>query len=189
MADEENNNEEAEGSKEANADETSVAKKGKGMLLMIIGGVLFLVLSIGAPLLYVSMKPKTKKNHVAHDAAKTEHDFVLEGYEEEYDLDEDEEALGAIYPLETFIVNLANEKYIRLQVQLEFTTRDIPRRFYSTLVPVRDGLITLLNSRTVEDLSGSTAKDNLKQDIKNVVNETMRREMIKNVYFTQFVIQ
>ena len=192
MAEEENKNEEAEEAKEAEGAEESAEggkKKGKGTLLLIIGGVLFLVLSIGAPLLYMSMKPKKKDEHLAHDAAQAEHSFVLEGYEDEEEYDEDEEPLGAIYPLETFVVNLAGERYIRVQVQLEFVTRDIPRRFYTTLIPVRDGLITLLTSRTVEDLSGAQAKDTLRGDIKDVVNTTMKKEVIKNVYFTQFVIQ
>ncbi|MCB0317511.1 MAG: flagellar basal body-associated FliL family protein [Bdellovibrionales bacterium] len=173
---------------DANAAEGS-AKKSKTTLLLIIGGVLVLVLAIGAPVLYLSLKPKPKETHLDPAAAANEHKFVVEGFEEEEEFGEDEEVLGAIYPLETFVVNISGDRYIRLQIQLEFNTRDIPRRFYATLVPVRDSLITLLTTRTVEDLTGEQAKENLKDDIKDVVNETMKKVVIKNVYFTQFVIQ
>ncbi|NBS70712.1 hypothetical protein EBT31_17635, partial [bacterium] len=56
------------------------------------------------------------------------------------ELEEGEELLGAIVPLDTFLLNLAKGKYIRMQVQLEFSGLDIPKSFYSRAVPIRDSI-------------------------------------------------
>jgi flagellar basal body-associated protein FliL len=68
-------------------------------------------------------------------------------------------------------------------------TRDIPKRFYQKLTPLRDGLITVLASKRREDISNKDGRDNLKSEIREMVNDLMRKEDIKNIYFTQFVIQ
>ena len=60
-----------------------------------------------------------------------------EGADSEEPLEEGEEALGALYPLETFVVNLKGGRYITTFVaQLEFATRDVPKRFYGRIVPM-----------------------------------------------------
>jgi len=113
----------------------------------------------------------------------------LVGHGETAELEEGEEALGAIVPFETFLVNLSSGKYIRLQLQVEFETPDIPKRLYSRMDPIRDGIIALLTERTASDLEDSKGKEKLKKDIKDLVNERLHREDARRVYFTQFVIQ
>jgi flagellar basal body-associated protein FliL len=115
--------------------------------------------------------------------------LVPEGAGEGEEIGDDEERLGAIAPLETFVVNLSGGRFLRLQVQLEFEGIDIPARFVSRSVPIRDGLIALLTKRNASDLETPKGKEDLKNDIRNVANELMRREDVKRVYFTQFVVQ
>lgn len=105
------------------------------------------------------------------------------------ELQDGEELLGAIAPFDTFLVNLSGGKYLRLQLQVEMEGRDIPRRFYSRLVPVRDGIITLLTQKSASDLEDTRGKDALKRAIRDLINEQLKRQDVKRVYFTQFVIQ
>jgi len=173
------------------------AKKGlsrRNKIFMIAGGVLFLVLAIGTPILVLNMKgsePTEEHQHLEKDAAvEAEYQKLkMEGYLDEEEELEGEELLGAIFPMETFVVNLRGEGYLRAQVQLEFHSRDIPHRFYSRLVPLRDGMITLLASRSRDEVSTEEGRTTLKRDIGELANRMLRRAEVKEVYFTQFVIQ
>lgn len=176
--------------KEGKAEEAAPKKGGK-KVLFIVGGVLVLILAIGIPVYFFAFKGEAKhEEELAPDAAEAgANALVAEGSGEEDALEEGEEALGAIYPLEAFVVNLEGGRYIRIQAQLEFTGRDVPKRFYTRLVPVRDGIITLLSKKKQDDVLSDKGKENLKKDIKDLVNEVLRKEEVKQVYFTQFVVQ
>jgi flagellar FliL protein len=92
-------------------------------------------------------------------------------------------------PLETFLVNLSGGKYVRAQIQLEFETLDVPRKFYTRAVPIRDGIISMLTQMTAENLESSKGKDKLRAEIRSLINTVLRKEEVRRVYFTQFVIQ
>jgi flagellar FliL protein len=166
-------------------------KKGKKLLFVIIAVVLVLVLAGGAAAFFLLRKPEQKTEEAPADAAagNDEAQAKAEGSGEESELEDGEEALGAIVPFDTFLVNLSGGKYIRVQIQIEFETLDIPSRFYTRMVPMRDGVIALLTQQTADELGSQKGKENLKNKIKTMMNDLLRREEVKRVYFTQFVIQ
>ena len=178
---------------EAPAAEGAAPKNNKKKLIIIGGGVAALVFLIGMPVLFFTLKSKPAASGDADPTGAiqsgTTETASLEGAKDEDQLDENEEHLGAIFPMETFVVNLTGGKYIRCQLQLEFVDRDIPARFYTKLVPIRDGLITLLTKKTQEDVLSEKGKDQLKKEVKDTINELLRKEDVRNVYFTQFVVQ
>jgi flagellar FliL protein len=167
------------------------AASGNKKTIFIAVGVAVLILAIGAPVTYFALKPKeqTSESLTADAAAEGENALVQEGVHDEDELLEGEESLGAFFPFETFVVNLAGGRYIRLQVQIEFTSRDVPKRFYPRLVPIRDTMINLLAGRTQDDLLNEKGRESLKKDIRDIINETLRSEDVRRVYFTQFVVQ
>ncbi len=169
------------------------SRSGKKML--VIAGVVLLAVGIGAPIGYFmfgSSEPPPQVEDVKVDTKHEEGDAAhskLEGHGDSLELEEGEEALGAIVPFETFLVNLSGGKYIRLQLQVEFESADIPKRFYSRMVPIRDAVIALLTQQSANDLEDSKGKEKLKKDVKDLINEHLHREDARRVYFTQFVIQ
>jgi flagellar FliL protein len=181
--------EEQEEKKEGEA--APAPKKGRKGLFIILGVVILLV-AVGVPTaLFLLKKPAPKVDEVSPDAA-ADHDEAhgkLEGHDDVEEFGEDEEALGAIVPFDTFVVNLSGGKFIRLQLQVEFATLDVPRKFYGRLVPMRDSIIRILTEKTPEDLETSKGKDALKLQIRSMMNEMLRREDVRRIYFTQFVIQ
>lgn len=179
--------EENKESTEATAEAVAPAGNSKKTLL-IAGGVVALLLAIGVPVSLFMLKGEKKADALSADAAH-EPGLVPEGHDDEDALDEGEEALGAIFPLETFVVNLQGGRFIRCQMQFEFQSRDIPRRFYGRMVPIRDAIISLLTKRDADDVASEKGKNALKGEIRETVNEIMRKEDIKNIYFTQFVVQ
>src|SRR5262245_45681844 len=121
MAEEKKKQDEGE---EEGAPAEAAPPKSKKKLLIIIGGVVALLLVIGVPTTYLLLKGKEKPEVESADPNAAEHGpaTVAEGADDEEDeLDENEEPIGAIFPLETFVVNLSGGRYIRLQAQLEFT--------------------------------------------------------------------
>jgi len=188
--DEENENE------NENEKKPSLIKKiGKKKLVIVVVGVLVLLLAIGTPIVIFTMNGGGEKSDTL-DAGAVNGEYgeedVPEGYddEDEYEYDEDEEPLGAIYPLETFVVNLADgDSYLRVQVQIEFFKREVPKRFYVRIVPIRDALLGIMTAKKPEEVSGPDGKGELKSDIKEKINELMKKEEVKKVYFTQFIVQ
>lgn len=183
-----------DGKDEKEGEAAAPAKKSKKMLFIGIGAFVFLVLAIGIPVTILALKSKgetPKVESLAADAAQTESAATLvpEPTLEEEELAEGEEPLGAILPLDTFVVNLNGGRYIRCQMQLEFQSRDIPKKFYTRSVPIRDGIIMLLTSKTADEVGSEKGKEQLRAEVKDLIDETLKKEEIKRVYFTQFVIQ
>lgn len=164
--------------------------KSKKKLFIIIGAVLGSLVLIGVPVgFFVLTKKGDDTALLGKDAAQTAEEVTPEGSLDQDELGEGEEPIGAIFPLETFVVNLSGGGFIRVQMQLEFQKRDVPQRFYPRIVPVRDGIINLLSARTRETMLSANGREALKADVKNFVNETLKKEDLRNVYFTQFVVQ
>ncbi len=158
--------------------------------MIVIAGVAAIVIGVGAPVGYFllgsSPEPEVKEAAVGN-LEQTEGSSVVN--DDTVELEEGEEALGAILPLETFLVNLAGGKYIRLQMQIEFDSPDVPKKIYSRMVPIRDGIITLLTQQESSDLEDLKGKEKLKKSIRDLINERLHREDVRRIYFTQFVIQ
>ena len=162
---------------------------------LIIGAVATLILAAGVPLGYFMFKappiePLEEKKEV-EIPQPVEEQSAPEGRQRAADeeLQEGEEALGAIVPLDTFLVNLSGGKYIRLQLQAELESPDIPRRFYARVVPMRDQIISLLTQKTAAELEDANGKERLKTSVREIMNQQLRREDVRRIYFTQFVIQ
>ncbi len=168
--------------------EVVVPKKSRKKLYIIVAVVLLLLVSAAVWFFLLKKGSKTAKEELGSDAAQEE-GAVAEGAEEESELEEGEEALGTIYPLESFVVNLEGGRYIRLQLQLEFAERDISKRFFIRLVPIRDAIITLLTKKTSEEILSEKGKEKLRSEVKDIVNEMLKKEEVKRIYFTNYVVQ
>jgi len=179
---------------EGEAAESKTPQKSSKKKLLIIGGICFLLLTLGLPVIFLLSRGGPKMETAGGEAAESYGEtkagsLVAEGSDVEEELGENEEALGAIFPLDTFVVNLQGGRYLRCQVQFEFVEREVPKRFYARMVPARDALVMLLTSKKAEDLGTPEGKELLKREIKDLVNEVLKKEDVKNVYFTQFVVQ
>jgi len=176
--------------KEAPAAEAPPAPNRSKRVLIAAGGVVALLIMVGVPAGYFLLKEEPKEVSEVTPEMAPESALKPEGHDDvEEELEEGEEPLGAIVPLETFLVNLSGGKYIRAQVQVEFETLDVPRRFYTRAVPIRDGILSMLTQMTAENLESAKGKEKLRTEIRAVINATLRKEEVRRVYFTQFVIQ
>lgn len=93
---------------------------------------------------------------------------------------------------ESFTVNLADSKgshfaqvTVEIEVDNSFTKAEVDR-----LRPkIRDFIVVVLSSKTYEQVESVDGRDFLREEIRNKINGYLTRGQIKNVYFTQFIVQ
>jgi flagellar FliL protein len=157
----------------AAAPEAEAAPKGgKGKLIPIIGGVVVL-LGGGAGFAWW----KGILSHGAPAEAKEE-------------VNDEKASVGAIVPLDPFIANLADEdgkRYLKATLQVEFYGSKEPEDF--KLPQVRDLLLTLFSSKVFAEIRSPDGKAQLREEIINRLNRALHKDLVKTVYFTEFIVQ
>ena len=102
---------------------------------------------------------------------------------------EGERPLGAIVPLDQYMVNLRDAGYLKVRIQLELTEREVPLRFYAREVVMRDAVLTLLSTKTKDTLLTVDGKDSLRDELRVLLNEVLKKEMVEKIYFTEFAVR
>jgi flagellar FliL protein len=99
---------------------------------------------------------------------------------------------GALLALDPFIANLADEdgkRYLKATVQLEFFSGRVPPDVNARLPQMRDLLLTLFTSKQFAEIRTTEGKALLREEIINRVNRALRRDLVKAVYFTEFIVE
>jgi flagellar FliL protein len=103
-----------------------------------------------------------------------------------------EKLLGPIFPLETFIVNLADKggkRYLRITIDLELDSEELESEVAKRLPQVRDSILTILPTKRFEDISSAHGKSALRDQMLERINGMLARGQITNIYFKEFVVQ
>ncbi len=142
------------------------------------GGLKLLIIIIGASLLFgaggfVSYMLVSGKGEVA-----------------EHKEEKKQEEMSVLVPLEPFVVNLsAPGRYLKVTMQFELVDSSYESMVTQRMPILRDAVITLLSSKSTESVSGPEGKFQLKDEILFRANQAMGKEVFKNLYFTEFVMQ
>jgi len=89
-----------------------------------------------------------------------------------------------------FITNVKNSnRYLKVTLAMEITNEEAKKEIQAQEVKVKDVIISVLRSKTVEDLTGDDSQENLKRDIKKALVEKLGLEDIINLYINEFVMQ
>ncbi|MBM6772124.1 flagellar basal body-associated FliL family protein [Ligilactobacillus agilis] len=100
-----------------------------------------------------------------------------------------------LVPISKFVVNLSgnsnnNYQYIRLKVSCLVADKDASENLTKSMPLVRDSIISVLNSKTANDLlDANEGINNLKTAIKDKINQEYGQTIVKQVYITDLVIQ
>ena len=103
-----------------------------------------------------------------------------------------QELIGPILTLDTFIVNLLGDrgkKYLKVKVELELDSEKTTAEINLRLPQIRDSILTMLSSKSNEDINTLEGKFQLRAEIIATINQYLKTGKIKNVYFTDFIIQ
>jgi flagellar FliL protein len=112
--------------------------------------------------------------------------------EEELEVETEIAEIGEMLPLDTFVVNLADtggKRYLRATMQLELAPEQTKEIFEQRLPQIRDVILTILPTKTFEDIRSVDGKTALREEILKRLNALLNVEGVVNIYFTEFVIQ
>lgn len=99
---------------------------------------------------------------------------------------------GSMFPIESFIVNLAGsegKRFLKVTIDLELDKADTAEEVKSRLPQVKDSVLVLLSSKTFEEVYTVQGKFKLRDEIISRTNSFLKTGKVKNIYFTEFVIQ
>jgi flagellar FliL protein len=101
-------------------------------------------------------------------------------------------ALGKLFPLDTFIVNLADQersRYLRVTMDLELLAPADSEKLNQRLPQVRDRILMLLPSKRFADIASTEGKTALRDEMIGKLNGLFPGTVITNIFFTEFVVQ
>ena len=105
----------------------------------------------------------------------------------------EENAVPYVYTLDKFTVNLGGEpkRTVRLEVNLHMLGRDAFEEVMlsENRARVRDRIVRMLNEKNFSELESIQGKLFLKDKIAMEVNSILNKGVVKDVYFTDFVVQ
>ncbi|RLB14638.1 MAG: flagellar basal body protein FliL [Deltaproteobacteria bacterium] len=100
--------------------------------------------------------------------------------------------IGPVYALAPFIVNLnepLGKRYLKVKVEIELDNGKMQSEMEKRLPQFRDGILTLLSSKSYKDISDLSGKYELRAEILGMVNGYLKTGKVRNVYFTEFIVQ
>jgi len=184
--------------KEETTEEESAPKekKSSNMLMIIIIVVLILIIIIGAVVAILLMKgdeptdatsaPQQVKEKSVSTSSNSR--VTNDAYNDTRKLDQ----IGTLYPLDTFTVNLKSDsgrRYLKVTMSLELEGEELSNELDSKAPVLRDRIIRILSSKTLEEISSKKGKQKVSQQIMDALNAMLTDGRIKGIYFTEFVIQ
>ncbi|HHT9144429.1 MAG: flagellar basal body-associated FliL family protein [Candidatus Brocadiaceae bacterium] len=197
--------------------EQPAAEKKKGNKTIIMMGIVILI-SIGGAFVFVSKVypslagnvqpdagvPENSENQAAVETADVQTVKQPETKKEPASASKKKEEKGKegtegaakeeslIAPVETLIVNLSGSngrRYLRTKINLEAKDGDVKKLIETKSIQIKDRLISILSSKTLEEIDGLEAQENLRKEIKDAVDVVLKVEGVLQVYFTEFVVQ
>jgi flagellar FliL protein len=148
------------------------------LAILLIGGALAAFLLLGDSNEAPAVQQQTSQSTPAQrKATKRSTDFLT---------------IGPMYPMDTFIVNLLSEsggKFLKVDLDIELDSERLSSEMDMKKSLIRDIIIRTLSSKTFEEVSTMKGKDRLKDEMVNRINEVLADGQIKNIFFTDFVVQ
>ncbi len=165
--------EKEETQQEEGTEEEAPKKKKKGKLKLLIMIILVLALGGGGGFFAYTKffsHPKTAEANKDEEAIQEEQ--------------------PALFNLDPFVVNLTDRgRFLKVSMKLELIDKKYATLAEEKTPHIRDAIITLISSKTAESISTPEGKFQLKDELLMRANASVGKDVFKNVYFTEFVMQ
>jgi flagellar FliL protein len=101
-----------------------------------------------------------------------------------------ETAKIALLPLDPFVMNLAEPgRFLKMSIQFELSDESYRQLVADKIPQLRDAIIILVSSKSFDSVSRPEGKFQLKDEILLRANQALGKDVFKNLYFTEFVMQ
>ena len=154
-------------------------KGGKGKLIIFLA--VFLLLAVGGGAAYKFLVLDKK----AAESKEKKAEKIIEEIKAT-------ENVGVMFDLGTFVVNLADpdiERYLKVSIVLELKDQKVQQEAQKRLPQIKDAITTLLLTKRSSEIRTPEGIEFLKEEIAKRVNAILPLGGVKNVYFTEFIIQ
>ena len=92
--------------------------------------------------------------------------------------------------IDPFVVNLSEQgRYLKVTMQFEVASATDQPLVTEKMPNLRDAIITLLSSKSSESVAGPEGKLQLKDELLLWSNQAVGKDVFKNLFFTEFVMQ
>lgn len=100
-------------------------------------------------------------------------------------------SLGNIVELDPFIVNLSGGggRYLKTTVVFHVSTKDVIEEITNRKPQIKDAVLTVLSSKTPDEILSIQGKYDLKVEIMKRVNSFLVTGVARELYFVEFVVQ
>ncbi|AEH44064.1 flagellar basal body-associated protein FliL [Thermodesulfatator indicus DSM 15286] len=159
---------------EKEKDQQEEKKGGKKLLLIIIVGVVLLLGGAGGAYFFLFAKNSPPPEEVEKQQQQSEPE------------------VGPFLQPDPFVVNLADptgQRYLRAKITIEFRDDKAYQMANERLPQINDAIIMVLSSKTVEEVLSPEGKLELRLELIRKLNEILGPNSVRNIYFTQFVVQ
>ncbi len=155
-------------------------------MLIFIGGGAFLFLAIIGGGFYMLWSQITNIQMQPPGAAQQA------AVQPKKEVEKEKPVIGAVFPLDTFIVNLSDENfnhYLRITMHLELSDVKVTDELQKRLPQVRDIMFNIMPVKKFKDIQGVEGKKALRDEIMASVNKLLVTGKVINIYFVEFVVQ
>ncbi len=100
--------------------------------------------------------------------------------------------IGKIVSLDSFVVNISDrerDRYLKLKTELELSMPELSDELDQRMPQIRDLIISLLGSKSFEEVRTIEGKNFLREEILLRINSLLVSGKVKRVFFTEFVVQ
>ena len=100
--------------------------------------------------------------------------------------------LKVMVPIRPFVVNLARSKgkrFLKVTLTMELNSPEVNADVNQNMSKIVDSILLLLSSKSFDDVYTVQGKFKLKDEITTRVNRFLLSGHVKDVYYTEFVIQ
>lgn len=156
----------------------------KKLIIIIIAAVLVLLLAGGGAFYFLVLNKKhaegDDKKDGGHKKEKPIPGAVQEG------------AIGPMIEIKEFIVNIIsgdNSHYVKAAMSLELNNELAVEEVNKRMPQIRDAVLLLISNKTMEELQDLQGKKQLKAELRAKINTFLTKGKVKDIYFTDFVVQ
>ncbi len=176
---------------EKNEEEKKEKKSGSNLVLIIIIVLLVLILVGGGIAAYFLLSDNGNEPQ-ANANTQTPQNTQAKMSKKKIVRNSDLLQIGPVYPLDQFIVNLLSQggsRFLKTKMDLELSGPELTAELDKKKPLIRDIIIRTLSSKTFQEVSTSRGKEKLKDELVDKINAVLADGNIKNIFFTEFVVQ
>ncbi|CAE10973.1 flagellar basal body-associated protein FliL [Wolinella succinogenes] len=165
-------------------------KKNK-LIIFIIAGVIALLLIIGGVVVYFMLSSNPEPQAASAQASQSTSGGAKAGGASRSG-GGNFLSVGPMYALDQFIVNLTTQsgrRYLKTSINVELSQPNLTAELDTKRAVIRDTVISILSSKSIEEISTMKGKEKLKEELIERLNEFLVDGRIVNLFFTDFVVQ